>query len=321
MGLSNPVPGSAITQGFGYTGLGSNGPFTWNYNGKHYPSGFHTGLDLSAADGTKIRNVQYGVVVAASWNGCEPNGSCWGYGGGYVVIVKHNATPVYTSHAHMRGLYVKAGDPVYKGQPLGILNTRGYASGPHDHHSLWIKGLWPTVNGAYPLDPRSFWDGTAGAGNVLVQPSTVRVNAGVNLRSGPGTNYAIVGSTGGSARSFPYFKTVTGSAVSGADRRWRLIWSGRWSWVWLPLTAVTRGLAQPDEEVGDLSHLIEAANEKPTGGRELTVRAPGPYENWRLAEGDLRAVIEEPAEDPYPSRGSQSKIRKLLEQFEEVESI
>lgn len=312
MGLTFPVPGATITQPFGYTGLTSNGPFQWNANGVYYPSGFHTGVDIDTVPiGTVVRNVQYGVVYAASWEGCVAGG-CWGYGGGYVVIVKHNGIPFYSSHAHMNYLYVRAGQPVIPGQALGKLDTMGYASGPHNHCSLWFRGLWPTVNGAYPLDPMYFMAGHPGSGDSRVTPSSVRVNANVNLRGGPGTQNGIVGNTGPAYRYYPYFYTVNGTAPSGwADVRWRLVWAfNRFAWAYLPLTAVSRAAAGPARQVDDHAALVDPYTGTPQGGKDRTERAPSGNPDDGLPQPE--ALV------PHRSR---SGIMKQLEQYVIVETI
>lgn len=251
--MRNPVHGATVAQRWGYTGLSSNGPYYDNrYSpARYYPSGFHTGIDLSAPSGTIIRNMEHGVVRAASWQGCEPNGGCWGYGGGYVAIIQHNSVPVFTSHAHMKKLYVKAGQPVHKGQAIGVLDTMGNASGPHDHCSVWIRGLWYTVNRAYTLDPWRVIYGATGD-KPMLNPASCRVPLDVNLRSGPGPAYPRVG-VGRQKTVLPMFKSVHGGVPAGhSSDRWRLVWYGRWCYVYQPLTTVVRAAAPSDDDLLEL---------------------------------------------------------------------
>lgn len=327
MGLAFPVAGATITQPFGYTGLTSNGPFQWNANGMYYPSGFHTGLDIDTVPiGSIVRNMQYGVVYAASWEGCV-GGGCWGYGGGYVVIVKHNGIPFYTSHAHMNYLYVRAGQPVIKGQALGKLDTMGYATGPHDHAAAWFRGLWPTVNGAYPLDPQYFMDGHPGAGDGRVVPSMTRVNPHVNLRGGPGTQNGIVGNTGSGYAYYPYFYMVNGTPPAGfTDPRWKLVWATppvtsapRYAWAYAPLTVVSRAVAPETGRHDALSpDLITPYAALVAPGRrrthtDKTAHAPGGEAEWGQPE-----PIGQPGATRHRSR---AKVWQQLEQHEIVETI
>jgi len=268
-----PVKGATITQRWGYTGLASNGPYRDNKTGLYYASGFHTGLDMSAPNGTHVHNVQHGIVYAASWEGCEPDGGCWGYGGGYVVIVKHNSHPVWSSHAHMQAVYVKPGQPVYRGQPLGELDTRGMATGPHDHFSIWVRGLWYTVNGGYTIDPMSAHSGKLANASWL-RPAACRVPLDVHLRSGPGRGYPIV-LPNRKATVLPMFKEVEGGAVAGhTSRRWRLVYHGRWAWVYKPFSQTVRTYAIEEEEVEPVP--VYEGTER---GVSLTDHAPGADES------------------------------------------
>jgi hypothetical protein len=278
MSIINPVPSAAITQGFGFTGLGSNGAFLWNYTGAYYPSGFHTGIDLSAASGSTIYNVDYGVVYVAAWDGCG-QGSCWGQGGGYVAIVKHNTWPFFSSHAHMNGLFVSPGQPVYRGQPLGRLDTMGYATGPHDHHSVWLRGLWPNVNNAYPMDPRWYWPGGARANYYEGLSAKVRVSGNEPLRQSPGLT-RIVRQVGPAGAQLPYFYSVHGPTVSAygiTSNLWRLVWSGRFCWAWAPRTSQLRTSAPTREDREEVARSlgIVGPDGQPIGGQSHAKHAPG----------------------------------------------
>lgn len=276
-----PVAGGNVSQRWGYTGLASNGPYYDNRfsPAKYYPIGFHTGIDLAAPQGTRVRNMEHGVVHIAAWNACDPNDGCWGFGGGYVVIVKHNGTPVYTSHAHMMRLLVRPGQPVYRGQPLGILDTAGNATGPHDHCSLWVRGLWWSQNHAYTLDPWSAIYGSLRT-NPLLNPATVRVPLNVHLRTGPGLRYRAIG-LHRKRVLLPVFKNRVAGAVPGySSRLWRLVWYGRWAWVFAPLTEMVRGDAITDDalEAAGAIPLDEVGYGVPPGevDQELVTQAPSP---------------------------------------------
>jgi murein DD-endopeptidase MepM/ murein hydrolase activator NlpD len=276
-----PVADGSLTQRWGYTGLQSNGPYYDNRfsPARYYPSGFHTGVDLSAPRGTKVRNAEHGVVYAASWNGCDQFGSCWGYGGGYVVIVRHNSTPVYTSHAHMQRIFVQKGQPVHKGQVLGELDTMGYASGPHDHFSLWIRGLWWSVNRAYTLDPWSaFYGGLRDS--PLIKPARCHVPLSVNLRARP-TRRSEKVCERRKRTVLPMFKIKNGGSVPGySSELWRLVWCGRWAWVFNPLVDVIRAAPVTDDILEDAGAipLDELGLGTPEGGsdQELAEFAPSP---------------------------------------------
>lgn len=313
--MKNPVSGAVVAQRWGYTGLSSNGPYYDNrYSpARYYPSGFHTGVDLAAPRGTHIRNMEHGIVVAAAWNGCEPNGSCWGYGGGYVAIVKHNAVPLYTSHAHMQRLFVHAGQPVHRGQLIGELDTQGYATGPHDHCSLWIKGLWYTVNRAYTLDPRAAIYGAL-ADKPMLNPSSVRVPLGVHLRAGPGLGYSIV-CANRKGTILPQFKIQrhAGAVPGYASRAWRLVWCGRWAWVFDPLCDVVKPLALDDEEL--LAMGAEASGDLRGAGpnEERTVHAPFMLGSYDV--GSYPDAPPDPDDVPYRSRSRVAHLEGAEDAF------
>lgn len=289
MATRNPVTGATITQGFGYTGLSSNGPFLWNYNGRYYPVGFHPGIDLAAATGTKVRNIQHGIVYAASWNGCNERG-CWLQGGGYAVVVRHNSHPFYSCHAHMNRLYVVPGQPVYKGQPLGALDTMGYASGPHDHHMVWVRDLWYNLNGAYPMDPRRYWSGGDLANKGYAQPASMRVQAHTWFRKGPGPDYDTGRFRYDHSVVVPYFKTVTGKD----GNRWRLTWRrSAWRWARASHTDIVRRVAEPPPAE------LEGESMIALGGESLETWSPGPD----LSDRGIPPLDVEPSHDWVPRRG------------------
>jgi murein DD-endopeptidase MepM/ murein hydrolase activator NlpD len=245
MALNPPmaVGSYTLTQGFGFTGLGSNGAYFDNRTGTYYQSGFHTGLDLAAPVGTKIYAPEHGTVWTASWEGQDPRPGYgkWAYGGGNVIILKHNNHPTYTSFAHLNRMYVKTGQPVYKGQLIGEVGQTGFASGPHVHFSVWFRGLWYTVNKAYVEDPRKFYPGGAYAEQDRIDPTRAWIGPGVNIRTAATTTSAIrSGSpTTGTRTYFPYFRDVTGQTLTMngiTSNRWAQIWAGNgWSYVWRPL--------------------------------------------------------------------------------------
>lgn len=303
-----PVADGNLTQRWGYTGLASNGPYYDNRFSppKYYPSGFHTGIDLAAPQGTRVRNMEHGVVHIASWNGCR-DGACWGVGGGYVVVVKHNSTPVYTSHAHMMRLLVKQGQPVHRGQALGILDTAGYATGPHDHASLWIRGLWWSSNHAYTLDP---WSAIYGSLRTswLLKPASCAVPLSVHLRAGPGLSYSVV-ARNRQKTVLPVFKNKLGGAVPGfSSRLWRLVWYGRWAWVYAPLADMIRTAPVTDdilEEAGAIP-LDKIGGGEPHAGHDesLTVTAPHP---------------SDPLDDPEPDDAAAWHSRSLVAHLDDAE--
>jgi len=86
---------------------------------------FHTGVDLAAPEGSRVRAVADGVVKEAGPRGAYGN----------VVEVAH-ADGTSTLYAHNSELLVKAGDPVAAGQPIALSGATGRVTGPHLHFEL-----------------------------------------------------------------------------------------------------------------------------------------------------------------------------------------
>lgn len=99
----------------------------------------HTGIDLAAPRGTKVKASEGGLVIYSGWYG--------GYG--KVVIVDHSKG-YSTLYAHLNSIKVRVGQRVKQGQSLGTEGTTGYATGPHLHFEVRTKGR--PQNPAYYLE-------------------------------------------------------------------------------------------------------------------------------------------------------------------------
>lgn len=96
-------------------------------------------------DGTDIAGCGYGSNIFAAQSGTVVESKkktgyyAGGYGdnGEYIIIDHHNG--YYTIYAHLCPgcRYVKAGDKVIKGQPIGGMGRTGAATGVHLHFGLW----------------------------------------------------------------------------------------------------------------------------------------------------------------------------------------
>ena len=91
---------------------------------------FHTGLDVPAPYGTSVSSAARGRVVRAGW-------SAGGYG--YRVVVGHG-TRVRTLYAHLSGIRVHRGQHVATGTRIGSVGASGYATGPHLHFEVRVRG-------------------------------------------------------------------------------------------------------------------------------------------------------------------------------------
>ena len=92
----------------------------------------HTGVDIAANLGTKIKSATEGEVVLASEDG------------GYGKHLKIHIGEVSIIYAHCNNLYVKQGDKVAQGQEIAEVGSTGNSTGPHLH--LEIKFQERTVD-------------------------------------------------------------------------------------------------------------------------------------------------------------------------------
>lgn len=90
---------------------------------------FHRGADLACAEGTPVLAAMDGVVVSARRSASYGN----------VLRVCH-AGGWETLYAHLQYLYVRAGEVVHAGQPLGTVGQTGRVTGAHLHFELREKG-------------------------------------------------------------------------------------------------------------------------------------------------------------------------------------
>jgi murein DD-endopeptidase MepM/ murein hydrolase activator NlpD len=97
----------------------------------------HTGIDISASYGLPVAATGNGEVIFA---GRDP-----GYGG--LVVIDHGAQ-LDTFYGHLSALYVREGQKVHRGQPIGAVGATGRATGAHLHYEVRVNGN--------PVDPRRY---------------------------------------------------------------------------------------------------------------------------------------------------------------------
>jgi hypothetical protein len=124
-------------------GLKTRPNFTTLWQG--YPG--HNGLDCINFDVNHA--VMGGRVVAAGWQFA---------GGGYVVEVLADNRDYHRYLHNRRGLFVKAGQRVITGQPLGWQGTTGKSTGKHLHFAVRKGGRW-----GYYINPLPYLIALVGA--------------------------------------------------------------------------------------------------------------------------------------------------------------
>ena len=100
---------------------------------RYYNTGrtsFHRGTDFSGKIGDKVFASNDGKVVFSGQKTIRGNS----------IIINHG-TFLSTSYWHLQDRFVKTGDFVKKGQPIGTLGNTGLSTGPHLHWEARIKGV------------------------------------------------------------------------------------------------------------------------------------------------------------------------------------
>ena len=135
------------------------------------PAG-HTGIDYALYLGTPVLAAMNGKVIRVSH-------LATGYG--THVLLEHEGG-LQTIYAHLSSVNVSIGTSVSEGQEIGRSGNTGNSTGPHLHFEVRRFGK--------AVDPEEFLktSGTAAERNCRVTVPELYI------RSGPGTEYAIVGS-------------------------------------------------------------------------------------------------------------------------------
>jgi murein DD-endopeptidase MepM/ murein hydrolase activator NlpD len=104
----------------------------------------HLGIDLAARRGTPVVAAGDGVVIEA--------GPAIGYG--RLIVIDHG-DGVTTRYGHLRRMRVKKGQKVAAGQEIGTVGQSGWATGPHLHFEVRIRGqaVDPSENVGFSLVP------------------------------------------------------------------------------------------------------------------------------------------------------------------------
>lgn len=89
-------------------------------------TGYHTGIDIAAEEGTVINASMEGIVTLVS-----PEGEY----GNHLKIRSNNVTTLY---AHCLKIFVEEGQIVGQGQEIGLVGNTGNSTGPHLHFEIRI---------------------------------------------------------------------------------------------------------------------------------------------------------------------------------------
>ncbi len=111
--IGAPVPG-VLTSKFGWR----KDPI----NGKR---AYHRGVDIRGRKGADVKATANGIVKIENYDRVN----------GRYVLVDHNNGFV-TKYAHLKKSLVKTGDPVTRGQVIGLVGSTGRSTGPHVHYAI-----------------------------------------------------------------------------------------------------------------------------------------------------------------------------------------
>ncbi len=124
-GISFPL-GEEFSNEFQITSQFGNRDSFMTDNGETLP--FHGGIDISAAEGTRINSISDGIVTEVNYTDSLGN---------YVVVHHDNGTEkgVYTRYAHCGEVDVGVGTVVAAGEQIAVVGMTGKTTGPHLHLS------------------------------------------------------------------------------------------------------------------------------------------------------------------------------------------
>ncbi|TKJ30217.1 peptidase M23 [bacterium (candidate division B38) B3_B38] len=105
----------------------------------------HTGVDLSAPEGTPLIACNRGMVVLAREL----------FFGGNTIFIDHGEG-LYSMYFHLSEILVKKGEMVIRGETIGLVGATGRVTGPHLHCSIRLQGtrLDPFSLFSLPLEER-----------------------------------------------------------------------------------------------------------------------------------------------------------------------
>jgi murein DD-endopeptidase MepM/ murein hydrolase activator NlpD len=90
---------------------------------------YHKGQDIAAPSGTPVIATADGNVIIAGW--------LKGYGN--VVYIDHG-NGISTRYGHLSRIDVALGQPIKRGEQLGLVGSTGRSTGPHLHYEVRIDG-------------------------------------------------------------------------------------------------------------------------------------------------------------------------------------
>lgn len=127
----------------------------WGIRKNHYvlfKERQHSGFDITADIGTKVRSISNGKVLLAEFDGTTTEGFDAfndGYGNKVEILNDDGRRVVY---GHLRKSFVKLGDIIKQGEEIGIVGCSGGSRVPHLHLEIRKQNTEETGL-SYTIDP------------------------------------------------------------------------------------------------------------------------------------------------------------------------
>ena len=141
----------------------------------------HNGVDFALPVGTP-------VLAAASGKAIKVGNDSSGYGN--YILLQHDG--FQTLYAHLSSIDVLVGTSVTEGKKIGLSGSTGFSTGPHLHFELRIPGF-PGAYSSGEVNPLQFLKAVTVSGSQSGDLATVE--AGWNIRTGPGIEFPSIGIT------------------------------------------------------------------------------------------------------------------------------
>lgn len=115
--------------------------YGWRIDPVYHSRRFHAGMDFTAPVGTDIYATANGTVQSAGWQ--QGYGNCVQINHGYGYL---------TLYGHMSAIKVRIGQPVKRGDVIGLVGSTGKSTGPHLHYEVHYRGEIMNPQNYYYLD-------------------------------------------------------------------------------------------------------------------------------------------------------------------------
>lgn len=147
---------------------------------------YNGGLDVAPTSQQEVE-----ILAAADGMVVKVGMEAGGYGN--YVRIRHNINGDETLYAHLRSVGVKPNQQVYAGQAIGVMGSTGNSTGVHLHFEVRVGGRPVDPLGYIVIDSREPQENITFDQRQLLDTPKARPVGDLNVRSGPGVAYSIIG--------------------------------------------------------------------------------------------------------------------------------